>query len=129
MDGMGMEFDRERMVAVSKALSDPSRLEILKMLAQQASECCNADDPDGTCVCDFVERTGLLQSLVSYHMKILREADLVIERSRGKWKHYRLNTATFQWYLGAISGLLPSAEPVSFDLGGKESEEPIPGPQ
>ena len=57
------------------ALSDPVRLRLLNLMATA---------PDGAmCACDLVEPAGKSQPTVSHHLKILREAGLVISEKRG----------------------------------------------
>ena len=43
------------------------------------------------CVCDLRACCSLAQPTVSHHLKVLREAGLVIGDKRGLWVHYRLN--------------------------------------
>ena len=84
-------------VKVAKALSDPIRYKILLSLLQEHSDlslCCG-----GVCNCDIMERFGLIQSRVSYHMKELVESDLVVEEQRGKWKYYSVNLETLKDYI------------------------------
>lgn len=62
------------------ALSDARRLQILAVLR------------DGErCVCDLQEELGLAQSLLSFHLKTLRDAGLVDVRRSGRWAHYSLS--------------------------------------
>lgn len=65
---------------VFKAFCDPKRLAILDML--RGGELC-------TCV--LMERLGMGQSAVSYHMKILSDAGIVTGRQDGKWTHYTIS--------------------------------------
>jgi ArsR family transcriptional regulator, arsenate/arsenite/antimonite-responsive transcriptional repressor len=71
-----------------KALSDPTRLQILDILAQHTGH---------VCVCDFEgvvgvpdETTGkrLGQSTISHHLKILRDAGVVGYTKQGQWAYY-----------------------------------------
>lgn len=94
-------------VKISKALSDPIRYRILLMLmnherGELQELCCNSPD-DGVCNCDIVSAMGLIQSRVSYHMKELVDAKLVIEESRGKWKYYFLNRETLRGYIKQVT--------------------------
>ena len=57
------------------ALADPVRLRIVSLLA-------NADD-GAVCACDLVAPVGKSQPTVSHHLKVLREAGLVISEKRG----------------------------------------------
>lgn len=62
-----------------KIVSDNSRLQILCIL--QTGE---------HCVCELMEETKLSQSLISHHLKDLKDANLVSDRKDGKWVHYSL---------------------------------------
>lgn len=65
-----------------KALGDETRLSLI--LAVAAGE--NAE----ACVCDLTPDTGLAQSTVSHHLKLLVEAGLLERTQRGKWAFYSL---------------------------------------
>ena len=65
---------------VFKALSDPKRLAILELLRSGEK-----------CACVLIEKLGMGQSAVSYHMKILCESGIVTSRQEGKWTHYSLS--------------------------------------
>jgi len=68
-----------------KALGDPTRLQL--MMAVAAGE--NAE----ACVCDLTPDTGLAQSTVSHHLKLLVDAGLLERSQRGKWAYYSLTSA------------------------------------
>jgi ArsR family transcriptional regulator len=65
---------------VFKALSDETRLRILKLL-----------EKGELCVCDIVAALDLIQPKVSFHLSALKEAGLVKDRKEGKWIHYRFD--------------------------------------
>ncbi|ANV83450.1 transcriptional regulator [Picosynechococcus sp. PCC 7003] len=67
-----------------KALGDPIRLEILERLRVQE-----------LCVCELCDVLDLKQSKLSFHLKILKESELVLTRQEGRWIYYRLNLAQF----------------------------------
>ena len=71
--------DHGRAVAALRfrALGDETRLRILEQLV--AGECS---------VTDLTERVDIGQSLMSHHLRILREAGLVAVRREGRWIHY-----------------------------------------
>ena len=70
------------LVNLFKALSDETRLRILKLLE------------DGEhCVCDIVAALDMVQPKVSFHLKILRDAGLLKDRKQGKWVHYKIDDA------------------------------------
>lgn len=77
-----------KMVEQFKALGDETRLSLLMAVA--ASE--NAE----ACVCDLTPDTGLAQSTVSHHLKLLVEAGLLNRTQRGKWAYYELTSDAFR---------------------------------
>jgi ArsR family transcriptional regulator len=68
------------LVSIFKALSDETRLRIIKLLEQGE-----------LCVCDIVAALDLVQPKVSFHLSALKEAGLIKDRKQGKWIHYSLN--------------------------------------
>ncbi len=71
--------ERDALVAVFRALGEPTRLEILRLIVAQ---------PGPICVCDIVERFPLQQPTISHHLRVLREAGLVTVSRRGVWVYY-----------------------------------------
>jgi len=67
--------------AVFKALSDPTRLRILRAISQMRE----------LCECNIVPTFNLSQPTISYHLKVLREAGLVKSERRGQWVWHRVN--------------------------------------
>jgi len=63
-----------------QALSDETRLEIVRLLSGGER-----------CVCDLQASLGAAQSRLSYHLKTLKDAGLVVDRPDGRWVHYSLN--------------------------------------
>ncbi len=63
-----------------KALAEPTRLKILKMLALEEM-----------CVCEIISKLHLSQPAISHHLKILRHAHIISDRKVGKWIFYSLN--------------------------------------
>lgn len=70
-----------------KALSDPTRLRCMTLLAQY----------DELCVCDLTTALGLPQPKISHHLGNLRKAGLVSDRKQGLWHFYRLHPELPQW--------------------------------
>jgi DNA-binding transcriptional ArsR family regulator len=66
-------------LAVTKALSDESRVRVLLFLREGE-----------LCLCQIVEMLGLAPSTVSKHMAVLHQAGLVESRKEGRWMYYRL---------------------------------------
>lgn len=75
-----MKSNYEENSKVIKALSDPSRLQIIDMLS------CGE-----LCACDILEHFGFTQPTLSHHMKVLMECSLVYCRKEGLWSYYSLN--------------------------------------
>ncbi len=74
----------DELAAVYKALGDPTRIQMLHILA-------TATEP--VCVCDFTAAFDLGQPTISHHLATLREAGIVTSFKRGIWAFYRLNPA------------------------------------
>ncbi len=70
----------KQLVKVFKALSDPNRVRILKMLEIRP-----------LCVCEITNALQLATSTVSKHLSLLKEADLIRDKKDGKWIYYLLN--------------------------------------
>ncbi|MCY7282753.1 MAG: metalloregulator ArsR/SmtB family transcription factor [Cyanobacteria bacterium CAN_BIN43] len=66
------------------ALSDPLRLKVLDLLRTQE-----------LCVCDLCDSLEVNQSKLSFHLKVLKEAELVRSRQEGRWIYYSLNLPQF----------------------------------
>lgn len=71
-------------VAGFHALSDPLRLMVLELLREQE-----------LCVCELCDHLGTTQSKLSFHLKTLKEANLVRARQEGRWIYYSLNLPQF----------------------------------
>lgn len=71
---------------VFKALGDPTRLRIVRMLARNGE----------TCVCTIVEKLEMNQPTVSFHMAKLKQAGLLNSRKEGQWVHYSLRVDAFR---------------------------------
>ena len=65
---------------IFKALSDETRLRIVKLLEQGE-----------LCVCDIVAALDMVQPKVSFHLSALKGAGFLKDRKQGRWTHYSLN--------------------------------------
>ena len=74
----------EEQAAVFKALADPTRLNLVKIL-------CHQHEPDALCVNALAELHGISQSAVSQHLRILKNIGLVKAERRGYHIHYTIN--------------------------------------
>ena len=75
-----MENNYEEYASVFKALSDVTRLKIVKML-----------ESGEMCACKILDGFHITQPTLSYHMKILTECGLVTGVRNGAWMRYTLN--------------------------------------
>ena len=67
---------QERLVGVFKALADPTRLELFRLISAQA---------EAVCACDLIDHFELSQPTISHHLKVLREAGLLTTKKVGVW--------------------------------------------
>ena len=104
-----------RLVGLGSALSDPIRVRMLGMMAGGRG-CCSlpdcgvptTDQDAGICVCEFEAFFEMGQSKVSYHLRKLKDAGLVLEERRGKWSFYSLRRDTARELLGETAAHLGS---------------------
>jgi ArsR family transcriptional regulator, arsenate/arsenite/antimonite-responsive transcriptional repressor len=64
-----------------KAIADKKRLQIMNILTQKGA----------MCVCDLAPMVDMAQSKLSYHLKILLDANIITKETRGTWSYYELN--------------------------------------
>jgi ArsR family transcriptional regulator len=96
------EFMREKteeQAAVFSALSDPTRLKLVKLLCRQR-------DPDALCVNALACLLGVTQSAVSQHLRILKAIGLVKGERRGYHIHYYVNRDKVKDCLRLLSAAL-----------------------
>lgn len=72
----------EALARVFKALSDPTRVRLVSLIA--------AHEAAEACVCDLTAPVGLSQPTVSHHLKQLVDAGLLSREQRGRWAFYRV---------------------------------------
>lgn len=85
----------EAFISVMKALSDPNRVRIVKMLQQRMM-----------CVCELQAALGLAQPTVSKHLKVLEEAGLVSRKKDGLWVNYAVSDGSRSPYAASMLGNL-----------------------
>lgn len=95
-------LEAEAAARVFSALADPARLRILAVLASTQK-----------CVCDIQSATPMAPNLLSYHLKALREAGLIVGRRRGRFVDYCLTATAAELISGALAaaGLSATVEP------------------
>jgi ArsR family transcriptional regulator, arsenate/arsenite/antimonite-responsive transcriptional repressor len=82
-------------VNIFKALGDPNRLRIMKMIAEKE-----------LCLCEIREILDLSSSTVSQHLTILRDAGLLLDAKDGKWVNFRVNDKSNLKHIRAILALI-----------------------
>ncbi len=82
-------------IKVMKALSDPNRVKILKLLQQKTM-----------CVCELQGALQIAQPSVSKHLKLLEEAGLVDYKKKGLWVNYYLADGKRSPYAASLLGNL-----------------------
>ena len=97
VDGAVGEREAAEYAGWFKALSDPTRIQILNLLARS---------PEPLCVCEIVDRFPLVQSAISHHLKILRDVRFVLAERRGTFMYYRVNRACLAEFPAAARHIL-----------------------
>jgi ArsR family transcriptional regulator, arsenate/arsenite/antimonite-responsive transcriptional repressor len=82
-------------IKVMKALSDPNRVKLLKMLQKRMM-----------CVCEVQAALGIAQPTVSKHLKLLEDAGLVNRKKEGLWVNYSLTDGSRSPYAATLLGNL-----------------------
>lgn len=104
-----------------KALADPARVRLLRILAELPDEHTVRDPRCGTalgaCFCHLTERLGLSAPTVSHHLKILREAGLIEVVRAGRWSYYRLHPAGIEGLLHDLDYLKQAHKALKLEVG------------
>ena len=90
--------ERERLVAMFKALADPTRLDVFRLIVAQEAP---------LCACDVVDRFNVTQPTISHHLKVLREAGLITVSRRGVWAYFAPDPRGVALLRGSLDGFLP----------------------
>jgi len=85
----------KQFVKVMKALSDPNRVKMVKILQSRP-----------LCVCEIKEALGIAQSTASKHLKLLEDAGLVKSFKDGLWVNYSLADGRESPYSASMIGNL-----------------------
>ena len=96
-----MPLSDKQIVIALKAIADPARLQILRLLKQKGQ--CSIGKGVGMCACDVQDHVKLSQSTISHHMAILRNAGLVDAKKHGLWMWYQRNEKSLKTLGQAVS--------------------------
>ena len=83
---------------VLRALADPMRAAIVELLAGEQ-----------LCTCHLQEALGAKQTLVSHHLRWLRDAGVVLPEPCGRFTYYRLAPGAFDAARDALAGMATAA--------------------
>jgi ArsR family transcriptional regulator, arsenate/arsenite/antimonite-responsive transcriptional repressor len=78
-------------IKVMKALSDPGRVKIMKMLEKREM-----------CVCEIQTALGVAQSTASKHLKVMEDAGLIVFQKDGLWVNYMIAHGSESPYAAAL---------------------------
>lgn len=76
-------------------IAEPNRLKILCLLSLGTK-----------CVCEIEKELDLKQNLVSHHLKVLRENDLVSVKKKGLWMNYSLKNKSISTIITHLTDIL-----------------------
>jgi ArsR family transcriptional regulator len=95
-----MKDEIKKMAKVFKALGEPTRLRIIKIMASEGGY---------FCVGSLAKKLGVSQPAVSQHLKILKEAEILDSKRMGYHVHYYVDAKTLKRYKKQIGELLKHA--------------------
>jgi ArsR family transcriptional regulator, arsenate/arsenite/antimonite-responsive transcriptional repressor len=98
---MGVDIEVAVEPVLLKVLAEPLRWRIVELLAVEE-----------LCVCHLAKELDVAQPLVSHHLKVLRDAELVASERWRYWTYYRLNTSRLS-HLASCLGSLATHAPTT----------------
>ena len=91
----------KKMSEVFKALGDPTRLRIIRMLASNME--------NNLCVADLAKKLGITQPAASQHIKVLKNVGILEPNRNGYHIYYNINTDVLTKYLENMDELFKMA--------------------
>lgn len=98
--------NEEQIIQISKALGNPTRLNILKWIRNPKDNFPDQDlghFEDGVCASFIKDKTKLSQPTISSFLSIMEKAGLLISTRHGKWTYFRRNEMIIKQYTEEIS--------------------------
>ena len=83
------------LIKIFKALSDETRLRMMKLLQHR-----------DLCVCEIMQAMDISQTRASRNLGVLKNAGLIVDRREGLWVHYSINRKKSNDYHQAIEKVL-----------------------
>lgn len=97
--------DLDRLLELLHALADEKRIQIVSHLAGGER-----------CVCELQDDLDAGQSLLSHHLRVLKEAGVVTDRREGRWVHYSLNRDVLLEIEGFLRHARTAARPLRLSV-------------
>ena len=97
-----MRSDHKQLARQLKVLSVGTRVRIVQLIKGRA-----------LCVNALAARLDVTQGAVSQHLRVMRDAGLVVDEKHGYYVHYRLNEDTLSVWWEEIDKLLGDARSVA----------------
>lgn len=91
-------------VAFNRALADPTRWRIVRLVAD-----------DALCVCELADILGMPQSSVSSHVQVIRKAGLLESEKCEKWTYFRID-AKYLKLIRAMESLFSASGDPAWDV-------------
>ncbi len=88
----------EQTVVLLKALAHPVRWRMLQQMALH---------DEGVCVCDLESLFALSQPTISHHLRLMRDAGVVVTVQRGTWVYYSVAPAVVHQLIQELAQLMP----------------------
>ena len=99
MHGMTVAVSLTKAAIIFHALSDETRLALLDHL--KGGE---------RCVCELTDAMKAGQSRLSFHLKVLKDAGLLLDRREGRWMYYSINPDAIEELEEVVDRLKRSAK-------------------
>ena len=112
--GLAMNDQDQDMLAVLKALSNETRLNILCWLREsekweyELPDVLKEEFPGSACVGSIQAKSGLAQSVISSYLASMQKSGLLESRRYGQYTYYRLNETRIDAFLEQFAGKLKS---------------------
>ena len=90
--------ERQEIAGLFKALGDPTRYEIFRLITAQ---------PNSVCVCHITDCFAVSQPTISHHLKVLREAGLITVSRQGVWAYYAVDPRGVERLRDVVGDLTP----------------------
>ena len=102
-------MDNGKILEINKALSNPTRLDILRWLKDPEANFPPHQElghfDDGVCGQYIQDKSGLSQPTISHYLSGMHKAGLLITTRHGKWTYFKRNEKMIAEYLNSLREL------------------------